>query len=66
VDVKPDPYPDEFQPRVRVGDVDSDMCPLNAVCSVCGAEWRRPGDDREAATLPIWAREHRHDQEGPE
>ena len=50
-----------FHPRIRVGDVDSDMCPLSAVCSVCGAEWSRPEDDKEAASLSTWAREHRHE-----
>ncbi len=59
--VETDDYPEEFRPRIRVGDVDSDMCPLNAICSVCGAEWRRPADDQEAATLPTWARDHRHE-----
>lgn len=60
LELKTDDYPDEFNPQIRVGDVDSDMCPLAAVCSVCGAEWHRPQDDQEAATLSVWARRHRH------
>lgn len=60
LDLKTDEYPGGFSPRIRVGDVDGEMCPLNAVCSVCGAEWVRPAGDLEAATLPVWAREHRH------
>lgn len=57
-----DEYPEEFHPRIQVLDVDSEMCPLSAFCTVCGAEWRRPKEDREAATLPVWAREHRHEE----
>ncbi len=63
VDVKLDPYPDEFHPQIRVGDVDSEMCPLSASCTVCGSEWHRPDDDQEAATLAVWAGQHRHEKE---
>jgi len=58
-----DEYPEEFDPRIRIGDVDSEMCPLDATCSVCGAKWRRPDEDKGAATLPVWAREHKHQEE---
>jgi len=53
-----DEYPEEFSPRIRVLDVDETMNAVRAVCSDCGAEWNRAEDDREAAGLPVWAREH--------
>ncbi|MDR1294466.1 MAG: cupin domain-containing protein [Bifidobacteriaceae bacterium] len=56
-----DPWPDEFHPQIKVLDVDEQVVAVNAVCATCGARWERPADDKEAASLPVWARQHRHD-----
>jgi len=55
---KYDEWPDEFNPRIRIVDVDDAMNVLRAVCNDCGAEWVQGPDDRAAAGLPVWAREH--------
>jgi mannose-6-phosphate isomerase-like protein (cupin superfamily) len=54
-------FPEDFSPRIRILEFDDgSMCVRHAVCSVCGSEWHRPDYDQEAATLPIWARNHQH------
>ncbi len=61
---KTDEFPEKFSPIIEVTEVDpSSMCALKAVCTVCGAEWERPEDDISASSLPVWAREHRHEKE---
>ena len=63
-EVKTDDFPEEFSPVIEVTEVDPDnMCAMKAVCAVCGGEWQRPVDDPGAATLAVWARGHRHDDE---
>jgi mannose-6-phosphate isomerase-like protein (cupin superfamily) len=57
---KVDEYPEKFSPRIAVTGIDDEVCATSATCTVCGAEWNRPEDDPSAASLPVWAREHRH------
>ena len=57
------PFPERFTPQIQILDCDrGTMCVRHAVCTQCGAEWTRPIDDPEAATLPPWARAHRHEE----
>ena len=59
-----DEFPEAFSPVIRIMDFDEgSMCVRSAECAVCGEEWHRPESDPEAATLPPWAREHRHEEE---
>ena len=54
-----DGYPERFQPRIQVAEVDPVyMNPRSAVCSDCMQVWRRPADDDGSTTLASWAREH--------
>jgi mannose-6-phosphate isomerase-like protein (cupin superfamily) len=67
VSITPDMYPSAstidddrtpVNPRIVIGEVDTSMNPLDATCADCGAGWVRPDDDRPAATLATWARDH--------
>ncbi len=63
---KTDEYPDEFNPRIKVTEVDDAVVARKAVCTVCGEEWICPEDDIGANSLPVWARAHRHGEEAVE
>lgn len=53
--------PEKFSPRIYVSDVNDSMNALRAECTVCGAVWNRPDDDKGSNTLPVWARHHAGD-----
>ncbi|MDR1028331.1 MAG: cupin domain-containing protein [Clostridiales Family XIII bacterium] len=60
----PDEYPKRFDPKIRIEEVDDVCCVVRAVCTECGAEWRRPEGAGGATALSAWAREHRHGEQG--
>jgi mannose-6-phosphate isomerase-like protein (cupin superfamily) len=53
-----EPWPDLWQPRIRVLTTTPNLNPLTAECTGCGAVWERPEDDPASGTLPAWAAEH--------
>jgi mannose-6-phosphate isomerase-like protein (cupin superfamily) len=55
-----DEAPEKFAPRIYVSAVNDAMNALRAQCTVCGADWVRPDDDKGSNTLPVWARGHHH------
>jgi hypothetical protein len=58
--VNPDhpPWPDTWQPRIRVLARSDERNPTVAACSDCGKRWERPDGDDASNTLPTWAAEH--------
>jgi mannose-6-phosphate isomerase-like protein (cupin superfamily) len=53
-----DPWPDQFEPRIRVLTTTEAKNPLTAECSVCGARWEQPEEDFGSNTLADWSIEH--------
>jgi mannose-6-phosphate isomerase-like protein (cupin superfamily) len=52
------PWPETFEPRIRVLAADETMGPLTARCADCGSTWERPAGDTGGNTLADWASEH--------
>jgi hypothetical protein len=63
IPVQTDVYPEKFDPRIRVSEMDNKLCAVHAVCTVCGAEWHRSEGDPETAALPVWSKSHRHGEQ---
>jgi len=53
-----DTPPEPFEPRVHVLTTDETKNPLTAECSICGASWERPENDRGSNTIAEWSVGH--------